>query len=62
MCAQVDEDELASSDEALSSSVVRAEWIVVMQVEKSSMRIRSGNLVDILPGRKTIGDNCVFKI
>jgi len=61
MCT-VDDDEPASYTEALSS-VAKDEWLVAMQEEMSSMdKNKVWELVDIPPGRKTIGNKWVFKV
>jgi hypothetical protein len=55
-------DELASFSEALHSSD-RDEWMTVMQEEMSSMdKNNVWELVDLLLGRKTIGNKWVLKV
>ena len=62
LCAEKDEEEPASFKEVLSSSA-RDEWMTAMQDEMSSMdKNKVWKLVDLPPGRKTIGNKWVLKI
>uniref|UniRef100_A0A2N9H4X0 Integrase catalytic domain-containing protein n=1 Tax=Fagus sylvatica TaxID=28930 RepID=A0A2N9H4X0_FAGSY len=62
LCDAKDVDEPASFSEALHSPD-RDEWMTVMQEEMSSMdKNNVWELVDLPPGRKTIGNKCVLKV
>ena len=62
ICDSLDVDEPTSYDEALASTTSH-EWIVVMRDEMDSMaKNQVWELVDLPPGRKTIGNKWVFKI
>ena len=62
ICDSLDLDEPTSYDEALASPASH-EWIVVMRDEMDSMaKNQVWEFVDLLPGRKTIGNKWVLKI
>ncbi|KAK2991288.1 hypothetical protein RJ640_024553 [Escallonia rubra] len=62
MCTPNDEDEPTSVEEALSSSA-RNEWMAAMKDELSSMeKNQVCELIDLPPGRKTIGNKWVLKV
>ena len=62
ICDSLDLDEPASCEEALASPASH-EWIVAMRDEMDSMaKNQVWELVDLPPGRKTIGNKWVLKI
>ena len=62
ICDSLDLDEPASYEEALTS-LASHEWIVAMRDEMDSMaKNQVWELVDLSPGRKTIGNKWVLKI
>ena len=62
ICDSLDLDEPTSYEEALASPTSH-EWIVAMKDEMDSMaKNQVWELVDLPPGRKTIGNKWVFKI
>lgn len=62
MCASVDIDEPATYEEAVTSPNAE-EWITAMKEEMSSMaKNHVWELVDLPPGRKTVGNKWVLKV